>query len=122
MDKVSNISDRLREALADSGKKQADLSRDLKLNKSAISRYLSGQYEPKQATVVKIAAYLDVSDMWLCGYDVPRGRPVEPEGFDALVSALRHDRNLFHHVKMLVDLSEEQRNSIAGVISAFKNE
>lgn len=56
------------------GKKQIDLSRETEIDKGSISNYLSGRYEPKQEAIYKFAMVLDVSEMWLCGYDVPMER------------------------------------------------
>lgn len=61
------------------GKKQADLVRETGLNRGTISRYLSGEYEPKQAAIKKLAAALGVAEMWLWGYDVPMERAENKE-------------------------------------------
>lgn len=65
---------RLCYAMELSQKKQADLVRETGINKSAISRYLSGEYEPKQEAIYRLAKALNVSEMWLWGYDVPMER------------------------------------------------
>lgn len=74
--KVARTADRLREAMNDAGKTQADLMRETGLQRSAISRYLSGEYEPKARAIGKLAMALGVSEMWLFGYDVPKQRTV----------------------------------------------
>ena len=62
MDKpTASIADRLREALAAAGKKQADLMRETGLDRGAISSYLSGKYEPKQKAIYLMARALDVN-------------------------------------------------------------
>ena len=69
---------RLYEAMAAKGKKAADLARDLQIPKSAISQYLSGKSQNMDSERLhKIASYLDVSEPWLMGYDVPMERQVE---------------------------------------------
>jgi transcriptional regulator with XRE-family HTH domain len=52
-------------------KTQADLVRETGLSKSTLSRYLSGEFEPKQNAIAKLASSLSVNEMWLWGYDVP---------------------------------------------------
>ena len=52
-------------------KSQADLVRETGLSKSTLSRYLSGEFEPKQNAIAKLASSLCVDEMWLWGYDVP---------------------------------------------------
>ena len=66
---------RLYEAMAAKGKKAVDLTRDLQIPKSAISQYLSGKSQNMDSErLYKIALYLDVSEAWLMGYDVPKER------------------------------------------------
>lgn len=69
--RVASSSDRIKEAMSKANKTQADLVKETGLNKSTISRYLSGFCEPKQNAVAKLALSLNVSEMWLWGYDVP---------------------------------------------------
>ena len=74
---VSTAADRIQQAMDETGKKQADLVEATGLNKSTISRYLSGQVEPKQKAIMTLAQALNVSEMWLWGYDVPKERQTE---------------------------------------------
>lgn len=69
--RVATSSARLKEAMFRANKTQADLVRETGLSKSTLSRYLSGSFEPKQNAITKLASSLDVSEMWLWGYDVP---------------------------------------------------
>ena len=70
-----DMKDRLRAALEIREKKAVDLSRDLKIPKSAISQYLSGHRIIKDSKrLFVIAEYLDVSEAWLMGFDVPMER------------------------------------------------
>ena len=122
MEKIARTSDRLREALRGADKKQVDLVRDLGLNKSAVSRYLSGEYEPKQDAMLRLAAYLDVSEMWLWGYDVPKARPAGETKHDRLaelVVRMRRDGDFFSVVSSLADLPQEQYESIKHLLAAF---
>ncbi len=71
----ADMKDRLRAALEIREKKAVDLSRDLKIPKSAISQYLSGHRIIKDSKrLFIIAEYLDVSEAWLMGFDVPMER------------------------------------------------
>lgn len=75
MSKQAELKDRLRMALELREKKAVDLSRDLKIPKSAISQYLSGYRNIKDSKrLYIIAEYLDVSEAWLMGFDVPMER------------------------------------------------
>jgi transcriptional regulator with XRE-family HTH domain len=75
--RIASTSDRLKEAMHEANKTPADLARATGLNKSTISRYLSGAVEPKQMAVAKLASSLNVSEMWLWGYDIPMRRAQE---------------------------------------------
>ena len=75
MCKRVDMKDRLRAALDIREKKAVDLSRDLEIPKSAISQYLSGHRIIKDSKrLFIIAEYLDVSEAWLMGFDVPMER------------------------------------------------
>ena len=65
---------RLKHALSITGVKQIELSRQTGIYKGTINNYLSGKYEPKQDRLEIIAKALDVSPVWLMGYDVPMER------------------------------------------------
>ena len=69
--RVETTSNRIKEAMMLVCKTQADLVRETGLNKSTISRYVKGEIEPKQIAIAKLALSLNVSEMWLWGYDVP---------------------------------------------------
>lgn len=72
---MKELKDRLQIALDLKEKKPADLSKDLKIPKAAISQYLSGKTKKMDAKrIYSIAKYLNVSDAWLMGFDVPMER------------------------------------------------
>ena len=72
--RVASVASRLKEAMYNVGKSQADLARETGISKATLSRYLSGQFEPKQIAVNKLAIALNVSEMWLWGCDVPMAK------------------------------------------------
>ena len=112
---VASISSRLREAMNIRKKKQVDLVRETGINRSAISRYLSGEYEPKNKPVYELAKALDVSDQWLLGYDVPMERPKAQKNNDAMsdiVVRLRTDENFLLAVKKIYILEPEKLESL----------
>ena len=74
--RVSNVAERLSEALRIKGVKQIELCKQLDIPKGPMSHYLSGKYEPRQSRLNEIAIALNVSEAWLMGYDVPMERPV----------------------------------------------
>ena len=68
---MEDFSKRLREAMEFRNFRQVDLVNATKLDKGAISNYLSGKYRPKSANAVMLARALNVNELWLMGYDVP---------------------------------------------------
>ena len=77
MNEKAEMKDRLRVALDLREKKAVDLARDLKIPKSAISQYLSGYRTIKDSKrLYIIAEYLNVSEAWLMGFDVPIERHI----------------------------------------------
>lgn len=72
--KTSTTSIRLKEAMHIRKMKQSDLARSTGLSKGGISNYVTGRYEPKSDIITKLAQSLNVSEMWLWGYDVPMER------------------------------------------------
>lgn len=122
--KKAPVPDRLREAMADAGKKQADLVRETGLDKGSISSYLSGKYLPKDKAIAALARCLNVSEMWLWGYDVPKVRTEEQKKNDTLVdvvSKLRKDPEFFSVVADLAELSADEYASVKAIISALRN-
>ena len=58
---MAEFKDRLEEALKMRDMKQADLVNMTGIGKSSISTYLSGDYEPKQKNLYRLAKALDVN-------------------------------------------------------------
>lgn len=124
IERTATTADRLREAMGAAGMKQLDLAKATGLSHSTISRYLSGQMEPKQKAISQLAITLGVSEMWLWGYDVPRTRTAAQKRNDALVDVvkqLRQDPEFFDVVSMLAELPAEQYASIKQLVSALGN-
>ena len=120
---IASISIRLREALDASGMKQADLIRETGLDRGAVSKYLSGQYEPKQKAIYLMARALDVSEAWLLGYDVPKTRSVEQLKNDDLVQViarLRKDLEFFEAVQDLSELGENEFQNIRQLLVSLR--
>jgi transcriptional regulator with XRE-family HTH domain len=112
---VASIADRLREAMNIRNKKQVDLERETGVNRSAISRYLSGEYEPKNKPIYELAKALDVSEQWLMGYDVPMDRPKAQKNNDAIsdiVLKLRSDEEFLSIVDKISKMDSEKRKSL----------
>lgn len=80
MSEKAELKDRFQMALTIREKKAVDLANDLKIPKSAISQYLSGNRTIKDSKrLYLICEYLDVSEAWMMGFDVPMERRAEKE-------------------------------------------
>ena len=122
--KIETTSKRLQEAMRIRKLKQADLSRLTGLSKGGISNYVLGRYEPKSDIINKLAIALNVSEMWLWGYDVPMERNEQQKKNDALVDIivrLRSDESFSDVVRTLNGLTPEQFESVKHLLSAFSN-
>ena len=78
--------------------------------------------EPKVKAIGLLSRALGVSEMWLCGYDVPKGRTAEQKKNDHLskmVTKLRTDADFFDVVSMLAQLPAAEYASIKNLISAI---
>lgn len=73
-EKTESCGKRIEKALMIKGMKQADLCKLAGIPKSSLSLYIKGAYEPKQDKLYKMAAALNVSEMWLMGYNVSMER------------------------------------------------
>ena len=71
MNKIESCGRRIEQALSIRNMKQSELSKLANVPKSSLSLYIKGAYEPKQDKIYAMAKALNVSDMWLMGYDVP---------------------------------------------------
>ena len=68
---MSEIKDRIIEALKYNRMTAKELSDKKGIPKSSISQYMSGYAKPKQDRIYLIAKALHVDEAWLIGYDVP---------------------------------------------------
>lgn len=91
---MKTIAERIKEGLELRDMKQADLVEKTGIGKSSISTYISGEYEPKQRNIYKIALALDVNESWLMGYDVPIDRK-------STISVTKEEEFLLHDFQKL---------------------
>lgn len=66
---MSKTSDRLRELLHQKNIKQKELSQMTGISEANICHYISGKYPPKQENVEKMAKILNVSPIYLQGWE-----------------------------------------------------
>lgn len=108
----SSLKSRLYEAMTIRGKKAVDLTRDLDIPKSAVSQYLSGKSQNMDSSrLYAIAKYLDVSEPWLLGYDVPMERQ-DPAELGALAADILLNPDMLRLVQIYSELAETDKNML----------
>lgn len=120
--RIDTPANRLRLAMDEAGLRQVDLRRMTGIEKGSMSRYLKGDYEPKQDAIYKLAKALSVSEMWLWGYDCEKERSIEQINNDALadiVIRMRTDSTFFDVVKNLDELDAEKLAIVQPMLSAL---
>ncbi len=110
-ERVENVSKRIQEAMYKAEKTQADLARETGISGATISRYISGQFEPKQNAINKMAVALNVAEMWLWGCDVPMERPA-PEEVGALAADVLLNPDMLRLVQIYSELEESDKNML----------
>lgn len=111
---------RIREALAVRNMKQVELSEKTGIAKGTINNWLNQRYQPKQKSLMTMAKALDVSEMWLAGYDVPMERPVAQKKSDELtqlIFELKEDIDLQNLFTSISHLNSEQRKTIESMVN-----
>lgn len=71
MERIATTSQRLAELMKFYNITRADLEQKTGIGRSALSRYLSGEREPRQDKIAKIASSYGVDAGWLLGLDIP---------------------------------------------------
>ncbi len=111
---------RIAEALSIKGWKQVDLVERTGIAKASINAWVKQNWQPKQKSLMKMAQVLDVSEMWLAGYDVPMERPEAQKKTDELVqliSEIRKSEDLQHLFSSICNLTGDQRKTIETMVN-----
>ena len=119
---IAEFKDRLQQALDHKGWKAVDLVEVTNVPKGAVSYYLAGKSKPKADRLYIMAQALEVSEVWLLGYDVPMRRSDNQKKNDQLaklVARLKRDENFYNTVVALSNLTESQYRSIEQLITTF---
>lgn len=111
---------RIAEALSIKGWKQVDLVERTGIAKASINAWVKQNWQPKQKSLMKMAQVLDVSEMWLAGYDVPMERPEAQKKTDELIqliSEIRKSEDLQHLFSSICNLTGDQRKTIETMVN-----
>ena len=111
---------RIAEALSIKGWKQVDLVERTGIAKASINAWVKQNWQPKQKSLIKMAQVLDVSEMWLAGYDVPMERPEAQKKNDELIQLIgeiRKSEDLQHLFSSICNLTGDQRKTIETMVN-----
>lgn len=111
---------RIGEALSIRGWKQVDLVERTGLSKSAVNNWIKQRWQPKQKALMTMAKVLDVSEMWLAGYDVAMERPVAQKKNDELtqlIIEIKEDEDLKDLFSSICSLNDDQRKTISSMVN-----
>lgn len=105
--KISSFQERLNKELYNQDITQYRLAKITGIPQTTMSNYCCGLYEPKRENLTQIANLLQVQEMWLLGYDVPR--QIDKKCEEEIVSKLK-----------LMDSSDlEKINKIMDIFMTF---
>ena len=111
---------RILEALKLRNMKAVELSEKTGVSRSSLSHYTAQRWQPKQKALALMARTLEVSEMWLAGYDVPMERSVKQMEMDALgqvINMIRKDERLTNLVINLSRLNEDQLCMVESMVN-----
>ena len=121
----ANFKDRLQEAMRLRDVTAAELSRKTGLSKAQLSQYVNGTYEAKQLALHKLAVALNVSEVWLMGYDVPCERQIInasdfSEKEKIVILAYRNHPAMQDAVDTLLGIEKQPEKKLSPTVSDIK--
>ena len=123
---VADLKTRLQTAMDMNNKKSVDLVNDLGIPKSAMSQYLSGKSKDMDSRrLYKICSYLNVSEAWMMGFDVPMERTEVQKNNDIMadiIVRMRTDADFLSVVELLNNLDSDQLASVKQMLKAFNKD
>ena len=115
---------RIREALSVRNMRQVELAEKSGIPKGTINNWLNQRYQPKQKSLMKLAKVLDVSEMWLAGYDVPMERPqaqIKNDELVQLILEIKEDKDLQELFTSIISLTKVQYNAVKSIVNSYKD-
>lgn len=95
----------------------------VKIQKSEISQYLSGKFEPGNDKIYVLSVALGLNPLWLMGYDEPMYKTSEQEKFK---HAMKEEKPIPENelnkelVSLLADLTPQETTRVADFVSGLK--
>lgn len=111
MEDIYERKNRIEEALNIRRMKQVELSEKTGISKGALNNWVKQRWQPRQTPLMKMAQVLDVSEMWLAGYDVPMERPIRQKKMDTLseiIQLLKNNERYLDLASKIRSLNDDQ--------------
>lgn len=120
---------RIEQAINIRGMKRIELAEKTGISKATISNWINQKYQPKQESLFKLAKVLDVSEMWLAGYNAPMERinreeiiippeeKIKANNVREIVNQMREDEALKNLFLSICSLNVEQRKTIESMVN-----
>lgn len=89
-----------------------------KINKSHLSQWVSGANEPNQRKLTILSYALNVSEIWLMGYDVPMKKEPEIEAGMSLARIAKNE-DLLNAVEKLEKLKPQDQLMVFNLINSL---
>lgn len=118
------LKNRIAEGLWVRNMKQVELSEKTGIPKASINSWKLQRWQPKQKALAQIAEVLDVSEMWLAGYDVPMERPAKQKEKDTLIKTIQlveTNKRYQDLINAITTLTDEQIELIESMVKQFIN-
>lgn len=125
MEKSYERKNRLAQALAMRGMKQVELCEKTGLKPTSVNGWVKQNWQPKQTPLYLMAKALDVSEMWLAGYDVPMERPAEQKKIEMLneiYSKLKTEPKYARILSYVVQINDAQLGVVEAMLKAISEE
>ena len=126
MSKPYTFAERLRTVMDMKGLSNSAIAKLCEIDKSNITRYLSGKYEAKQDVIYKMASRLNINPAWLMGYDVPIDGsadilPTEDDEYTSYLEELRTRPEMKMLFKTSKNMTTEQIKAVVQILENLQN-
>ncbi len=132
---ITTIAQRLHTIMQERNLKQVDILNltqpfcqkyNVKINESDISQYVSGKVKPSQDKLVILGMALNVTELWLMGFDVPKERNIIEKQYDD-ASRLKANNNPFANqpeqalrvLNLYNQLDSSDQDKVEGIIEGL---
>ena len=119
---IDTFKNRLKQTMEIRNVRARDIFNATGIPESSVSYYLSGRMVAKSNRLYQLAKFLNCSEVWLMGYDVPMERDeaqIKNDKLVELVVRMRKDEGFADVVRMLYDLQPDQYESVKTLLKAF---